>query len=87
MIQTKKELEIREFVINSEPTLRVLGFSHAGSLTDFCSPQMRSGRLTCTSRSGECSENLALKQQLYRLIEPALDTKSICSVVDVGVNT
>ena len=32
----RRELEIREFVINSEPTLRALGFSHAGSLTDFC---------------------------------------------------
>ena len=70
----RRELEIREFVINSEPTLRALGFSHAGSLTDFCFTTDAVKAVEGAQVVQESApENLVLKQQLYRLIESALD--------------
>ena len=72
-----KELEIRGFVIDSEPTLRALGFSHAGSLTNFCFTTDAAKAVEGAQVVQESApENLVLKQQLYRLIESALDPKS-----------
>jgi len=72
-----RELEIREFVSNSEALLRALGYSHAGSLTDFYFTTDAVKAVEGAKVVQESApENLALKRQLYRLIESALDPKS-----------
>ncbi len=73
-----RELEIREFVSNSKALLRALGYSHAGSLTDFCFTTDAVKAVKGAKVVQESApENLALKRQLYRRIESALDSKSI----------
>lgn len=72
-----RELEIREFVTNSEVTLRALGYQHAGSLTGFCFTTDAAKAVKGAQVIQESApENLALKQELYRIIESALDPKS-----------
>tara|TARA_B100000900_G_scaffold386343_1_gene376743 strand:+ start:295 stop:1251 length:957 start_codon:yes stop_codon:yes gene_type:complete len=72
-----RELEIRAFVSNSEAPLRALGYSNAGSLTDFCfTTDVVKAVEGAQVVQESAPENLALKTQLYRLIEPVLDPKS-----------
>ena len=76
--KASRETEIREFVSNSEAPLRALGYSHAGSLTDFCFTTDAVKAVEGAQVVQESApENLALKKQLYRLIEPVLDPKSL----------